>query len=158
MTTRGMWNKPRPPSDPRLHSPQWRESRKYWKREGKANDIRCWRCGGVILYDVWYVPEVYPTRVHPQAYVLGHKLSRDLGASLGYDPTWIDSIANTHPECSRCSARSGYLSQAAKRSLAAASAQQRLVKARGKGTASPQQGTELSPRVITQAAAADRWK
>jgi hypothetical protein len=158
MEPKGMWGRPRPRSDPRLHTPQWRQSREYWKREGKRQEIPCARCGCKINYDAWYIPGVYPRKVYPNAYVLGHVISRDQGRALGYDDQWLDSVENTRPECSRCSARSGYRYQAAKRSQTQASAQQQLARSRGKGTASPQQGTELSPRVITQAAAADRWK
>jgi hypothetical protein len=155
MEPRGMWGKPRPRSDPRLHSPQWRESRKYWRREGKANDIPCWRCGRKINYDQWFIPGT--RKVWPNAYVLGHMLGRDLGASLGYDPSWIDSIANTRPECSRCSARSGYRTQAAKRRQARTSSR-RAASNPATGKPTPQQGTPLSPREVKQAAAADRWK
>jgi hypothetical protein len=155
MEPRGMWNKPRPRSDPRLHTPQWRQSRKYWKRRGQAEDIPCWRRGCKINYDVWYIPGT--RKVYPNAYVLGHVIGRDLGRSLGYDEQWLDSIENTRPECSRCSAISGYMTQSGKRRAQALVRPQQLVKPGGTGRPTPQPGIPLSPPVIKQAAAHGRW-
>jgi hypothetical protein len=111
--SRGLWGNVRPPSDPRLHTYAWRQSRAYWKRVGKRQGLGCARCGVQLEWDRWYYPGT--RKVIPNAFALGHKIGRDLGATLGYDPNYIDSVENTQPECAKCSARSGYLTQARKR-------------------------------------------
>jgi hypothetical protein len=156
MKAQPLWGTARPRPDPRLKGANWKKTKEYWRRVGKANDVQCWRCGGrlgPILYDTWLVPGT--KRVHPLAYVLGHKISRDVGRSLGYDDDWLDSPENTHPEHSRCSARSGYMAQAAKRRTQAIAVAKQLAKA-PKGP-TPQPGVPLSPRPVKQAAAASRW-
>jgi hypothetical protein len=162
MASRGLWNAPRPGSDPRLHTKQWRESRAYWKRRGKAEGIRCWRCHGEILYDTWFIPGT--KKVHPQAYVLGHKLSRDLGRSFGYDDAWLDSIGNTHPECSRCSARSGYMYQSRKRKAQAgtrdspSTSTQQPASTPSRSRSAWYGDTTVTIPYSQQAAAASRWQ
>jgi hypothetical protein len=158
MKARPLWGTARPGADPRLKSAAWKETREHWRREGKRLELQCWRCGGKlgpILSDVWYVPGT--RRVHPSAYCLGHVVSRDLGASLGYDPEWLDSIENTRPEHNYCSARSGYMAQSGKRRMQALASAQRAAstpRKSGKRARPP----ALPPRPVTQAAAASRWQ
>jgi hypothetical protein len=157
MVSQPLWGRTRPKTDRRLKSSAWKKTREYWRAVGKANEVPCWRCNGgygPILYDVWYVAGT--RRVHPLAYVLGHRISRDLGASLGYDPNYLDSIENTHPEHSRCSARSGYMAQSGKRKQVLASAQTAASTPRKSGKRRAVL-TSLPPRPVKQAAAADRW-
>jgi hypothetical protein len=158
MTSRGLWGAKRPPTDPRLKSAAWKRTREHWKLEGRRLGIPCWRCGLAIDWDADYFRTALDGRrkVNGLAFALGHITGRDLGASLGWTDEQISDISNTRPEHARCSGRSGYKYQQAKRLLALASTQT-AASAPATGRPTKYQGTQLSPRPVTQAAAADRW-
>jgi hypothetical protein len=44
---------------------------------------------------------------HPRSFVLGHKIGRALGRSLGYTDDQLNSIDNLQPECRSCSTKTG---------------------------------------------------
>jgi hypothetical protein len=125
MTSRGLWGAPRPATDPRLKSAAWKRTRAHWKAEGRRLGVPCWRCGRAIDYDVDYFRTTVDGRrkVNAIAFALGHVTGRDLAASLGWTDEQINDISNTRPEHARCSGKSGYRYQAAKRLQAIASTQ-----------------------------------
>jgi hypothetical protein len=159
MGTRGMWGAPRPPSDPNLHTPLYRQTREYWLRRGKAEDIPCWRCGQRIAYSLPYF-RIEPSgrkRVNHTAFCLGHLVGRDLAMSYGWTDAQINAITNCRPEHARCSGKSGYQYQASKRKALARS--QRPASASASGRVGKYQDEYRgAPASITQAAAADRWR
>lgn len=76
--------------------------RDYWRTQGKP----CARCGKAIAYSsTYYFPGT--RTINPDAFVCGHIVSRDRAKQLGWTDEQINSIANTQPECARCSMTSG---------------------------------------------------
>ncbi len=146
-----MWGAVRPPADPRLKGAAWKRTREHWRREGKRSGLGCWRCGVSLRYDEWFIPGT--RKVWPNAFTLGHVIGRDEGAAIGYTAEQIDSIGNTRPDCNRCSGRSGYLYQGAKRRTIAS----RQLASTSVSRTTRTQGTQLTTPYVKQAAAASRW-
>ncbi|HLM22594.1 MAG TPA: hypothetical protein VK390_13860 [Propionibacteriaceae bacterium] len=90
------WQGPITPKDSLLDSPQWRTTRKYWRRLQRQP---CARCGGWIDYT--------DRNQGPRSLVVGHIISRAEAKELGWPDAMTNSVANTQPECRTCSNSSG---------------------------------------------------
>jgi hypothetical protein len=90
-------------TDPLLQTHHWRVTiRAHWVRQG----LPCARCGRPIAYGAArYLPGT--RRVNPASLVVGHVVGRDQAKRLGWTEVQTNSVANTQPEHSRCSDRSG---------------------------------------------------
>jgi hypothetical protein len=163
----GLWGKKRPPSDPLLHTPEWRKARAYWKREGQRQGIPCWRCGRPIDYvGAYFVtnPMTGKRTVNGAAFTLGHRVSRHLAASLGWTDEQTNDLSNTAPEHASCSGRSGYMDQARRRnssaigSLPKATSVQDLASGSSRGRSAWYGDTRVTIPPDQQAAVADRWR
>jgi hypothetical protein len=102
------WRGPHGGPDPLLWKRRWRTGvRAYWVEEGRRQGhLRCARCHRLIDF---LAPKYYPNTkiINPRSLVIGHIRSRSVMTALGYDDHVINDLANSQPECARCSWTSG---------------------------------------------------
>jgi hypothetical protein len=74
-----------------------------------ALKVRQASTGKPIDYDAKYFVTMADGRrkVNPVAFACGHRVGRDLAASLGWSDDQINAISNTAPEHASCPGRSG---------------------------------------------------